>query len=213
MLTHHIVEEPASSQSVLEKLSLENYETLKGWMRGADNQVLRVIQTGGDGTSTTELALDILRSNPKDQKIHFTGHLCGRDFDDKKNRLQEIMIKDLIGQLVDAYKNRFEGTHLCSLPKSDARNTDIRELWKLFTECVKKAEIKRLIIIIDRIDYILNNDFTEIHFKEFLQILETAFKTLHEAGVVVKLMTTSWQTRMDAEFEVFKALRMLEYSL
>ncbi|KAI1381355.1 hypothetical protein F4677DRAFT_122938 [Hypoxylon crocopeplum] len=212
-------EENEERSPVLDELSEKGFDTLKQWMGATDYQILLVIGDQGNGTWTTNFLLEIMESihsKPKRPTLAFTAHLCGKNLNAKQGR-QVFLIRDLLGQLIERYlEGKLGDIHICAQfevtmqePKA-AEDFEVKELWNLFIECIKQAGIRKLIIIIDRIDYILGHSTSDDVFREFIRNLETFCKTLWDDGIAVKLMVISGYPAIASYFPDIKALETIE---
>ncbi|KAI2465338.1 hypothetical protein F4781DRAFT_27783 [Annulohypoxylon bovei var. microspora] len=193
--------------SVLNQLSDESFGILKQWIGATDHQVLLVVGRQGNGTWTTNLLLEIIDVKPRSEMVPYTAHLCGLNFDEKKVARQEFLIEDLVAQLIDTYRDNFNDIPLPEFTMQ-VRKIGIKQLWDLFIYCVKRSRIKKLLIILDRIDYI----FAECGetFGEFVNSLGEFCETLQNDGVIVKVMVISGHLKVAGYFKAIKSLRTIE---
>ncbi|OTA65186.1 hypothetical protein K449DRAFT_431777 [Hypoxylon sp. EC38] len=202
--------------SVLKDLSDMNYGTITHWIKEAGPQVLLITGGQGNGTWTTNLTLEIMDLKNLElshQAVAFTAHLCGRNFKAKQGR-QVFLIQDLLGQLIEAYQDTSDDIRMCPQTESSthelkAIGIEAQQLWDLFAQCVRKARIRKLIIVIDRIDYIYVKCIPDETFSEFVRSLDTLCKSLWNDGITVKIMVISGHPKVAGDFGDIKALRMI----
>ncbi|OTB01840.1 hypothetical protein M426DRAFT_265584 [Hypoxylon sp. CI-4A] len=186
------------SESVLCNLTDDHFDVVKEWMGARDSQTLLVVSTNG---WTTNLLRDVMHSvqeHPEARRtILFAAHLCGHDIDKKRGRQEFILVQDLLGQLFEVCRDTLNAERMCLQPELEvqdlkAMDVGIDRLWKLFTDNTKRTEIKKLVIVLDRIDEV-HVYATNKAFSEFVARLETVRNTLGDGGIAVKLMITRWK--------------------
>ncbi|KAI1089257.1 hypothetical protein F5B19DRAFT_495569 [Rostrohypoxylon terebratum] len=197
--------------SVLNQLSDDHFNILHQWMGATDHQILLVAGNEGNGSWTTNLLLEITHLRPREHMVPFAAHLCGLNFNDKKRRRREFLIQDLIGQLIETYQDRFDGVRQSELmtQQPSVGNIEIGQFWDLFINCVKQTGIKKLLIVLGRVDYILaeSDDAT---FSAFVKSLETISETLWDQNILVKIMVISGHLKVADYFMDIKAFRIIE---
>ncbi|KAI0887044.1 uncharacterized protein GGS22DRAFT_159260 [Annulohypoxylon maeteangense] len=193
---------------VLNQLSDDHFDTLYKWMGAPNPEILVVVGDEGDGTWTTNLLLEILHK-PREQMVPFTAHLCGRNFNAKEGARQEFLIQDLVGQLIEVYRSKFDDilSELATQEPKDS-NIGVKKLWDLFIKCVQQAGIRKLLIILDRVDY-LRAKCSDEEFGEFVKALETVSETLWGDSVLVRVMVTSGDFEVVECFKETKALKII----
>ncbi|KAI0891000.1 hypothetical protein F4806DRAFT_339713 [Annulohypoxylon nitens] len=186
---------PASSQ-----FCRDDFDILKQWLGNTDHRILMVVEepVANDQANrvnkarSTKLMLEILYLEPTDQLVHFSAHICEQKCDGKEGWRQEVLIMHLLGQLIERYKDRFDGIHACPRLVSTIKDKiKIEQLLDLFIKCVKQAGIQKLVIVLDQIHHIFSVCVQTEQFGEFVEILETICETLWNGGVIVKIMVTS----------------------
>ncbi|KAI0121472.1 hypothetical protein F4776DRAFT_218659 [Hypoxylon sp. NC0597] len=203
--------------SVLKALSDKNFGTITQWIGETGPQVLVVAGGQGNGKWTTNLALEIMGLKylePSHQAVAFTAHLCGINFKEKQGQ-EVFLIQDLLGQLVEAYQDTSDDIRMCPQTESSTQEpkaigVEVKKLWDLFSQCIKKARIRKLIIVIDRIDYIYAKCTLDETFSEFVKSLDTFCKSLWNDGITVKMMVISGHPKVAGYFEDIKALRTIK---
>ncbi|KAI1411768.1 hypothetical protein F5Y13DRAFT_200762 [Hypoxylon sp. FL1857] len=204
-------QEHTDRQSVLDQLSDANFHIINEWMRETCHQVLLVV--GEQGNWTTNLLLELMDLE-RQQTTAFAAHLCGQNFDSKGGQREAFLIRDLLGQLIESYKDDSDDIHACLRTESttqeiNAADIEVKRLWDLFTECIKKVGIRKILIVLDRIDYILL-DCSDEAFYEFVNTLVTFCRTLGDDGVTVKMVVISGDFIVTSFFNDIEALRMIE---
>ncbi|OTA88685.1 hypothetical protein M434DRAFT_121032 [Hypoxylon sp. CO27-5] len=203
--------------SVLDQLSAENFEIIEQWIKEAGPEVLVVAGEQGNGEWATNLALEIMGVKylgPSHQAVAFTAHLCGLNLEEKQGK-QVSLIQDLLGQLVDEYQDMSDDVHTCSQTESSAQEPKavgikVKQLWDLFTQCIKKIGIKKLIIVIDRVEYLIYaNPASDETFSEFVKSLDTLRKSLWKDRIAVKIMAITGVPEVADYFKNIEALRTI----
>lgn len=208
------IENNPSRDSVLKQLSDNHWAVLKGWIGAADRQTLLIVGDKGNDRWTTNLLMEIIPRKPRTNTLFYTAHLCRANRERKKRAGRaKVLIRDLVGQLVEVYRERFDGVETHSQLESStqgasATSYDAGNLWRVFTRCVKQAGVRELIVVLDRIEFFYV-DCDRPVFDAFLKSLEGTCEKLRKDGIIMRVLFISANVKVGDCLRQMKTLKTI----
>ncbi|KAI1503348.1 hypothetical protein F5X99DRAFT_407172 [Biscogniauxia marginata] len=193
--------------SAFDSLDDDHVGILDRWLRtdaGSDFLLLEGYENMPDLPCSTNLLLETLHCfqkaliNPGTRnEISFVYHLCGT------GGTLDILMQDLLIQLLESHQDEFHNSdtnHSDYLTIEQFRKVaNSQELWRMFMRCINRAGIRKLMIMLDHIEY-YSETHNQIQPYNLIEELDSLIQELR-GRVTVKVMVTSNCPKIRSNFD------------